>query len=298
MRPNEPSWRADALARSPHTRWADELRAPLADPDPERAATICAAVTRTALRDFAPAVILLAAPERERARALAAYALLLFDFANQTGLEGERLAQINRLEFDLESALGGELAGQPVFVLMARTAPWPEPALDRLAACARARIAEPRPATERSAREEASRLGAALAEALVGARSPGAGRLAAALLRLAGLLALADDLRRGRARLAREVLSDSWTRGSLDRAELEPVIRGEAHAIAELLADVDPSGLSASERRAARYLRLAGRRLAAAVDRLGGRLLDGPPSLGPLTRTVLLARAFLPSRRG
>lgn len=292
MRPSDESWRADALARSRHTRWADELRAPLEDCDPDKAAAICAAVTRVALRDFAPAVMLLSPVERTRARALAAYALTLFDFASQTGLEGERLAQINRMEFDLEAALTSEPRGQPVFILMKEAAPWPPEALDRIAAGARLRVAEPRPATERAARAEALELGGALAEALTGVRSAGTGALAAGLLRLADLLGLSEDARRHRPRLSREALADDWIRGTCQSAALGGAIREACRAIAELLADIDLGGLSPTERRAARYLHSAGRRLLVAAERCGENLLDGPPELGPLTRIGLLAHSL------
>ncbi len=302
--PSDASWRADALAQSRHTRWADELRAPLDDPDPEKAAAICGAVARAALRDFAPALMLLSAAERRRARALAAYALTLFDFAGQAGLEGERLAQINRMEFDLEAALAGEPAGQPVFVLMAATGPWPPAALDQIVASARGRVIQPRPANRRAAGEEALALGGALAAALTGvpaagvesgagegvSRAPGAARLAAGLLRLAGLLGLSEDCRRHRARLPREALPDDWIHGTNASPELRRAIAEECRAVGELFDGVDPGGLSPTERRAARYLVGAGRRLLDAAAHRGDGLLEGPPALGAATRVGLLVR--------
>ncbi len=293
MRPSDDSWRADALARSRHTRWLDELRQPLADCDPEQAETICGAVTRAALRDFAPAIMLLSAVERRRARALGAYALTLFDFAAQAGLEGERLSQINRLEFDLESALAGASSGQPIFVLMEGGSPWPTEALDALATAARHRATRPRPETGDEADRESRHLGRALATALTGDRAPGAARLAAGLLRLGGLLTLAEDSRRHRPQLPRQVLPDDWLRGAGKGATLERAIRDECGAIAELLTDIDLAGLSPTERRAARYLRTAARRLLRRAERRGADLLDGPPELGALTRLGLLARSFL-----
>ena len=62
--------------------------------------------------------------DRERVQTLAAYAYTLFDFARQHGVEGERLAQINRWEFTLEAALSGQKVGQPIFLRMARDL-WP-----------------------------------------------------------------------------------------------------------------------------------------------------------------------------
>ncbi|HBL25642.1 MAG TPA: hypothetical protein DD490_02275, partial [Acidobacteria bacterium] len=70
----------------------------------------------------------------------------LFDFARQRGVDGERLAQINRWELTLETALSGVPVGQPVFVRMAREErrrAWPTAALDEIAACARRRAIRP-----------------------------------------------------------------------------------------------------------------------------------------------------------
>ncbi len=183
------SWRADALAASPHRRLADDIPAPLADFDTERAAALCAAVTRDLLRDFAPALALLAPDERRRVQALAAFARTLFDFACQRGVEGERLAQINRWDWELEAALAGQPAGQPVFVAVAaadRQRPWPRPALTALGALARrlARREEPR-----IAGAEADALAAALAEALFDRpATPAVRALGAAAFVAAGLV--------------------------------------------------------------------------------------------------------------
>src|SRR5262245_65215795 len=111
-------WRADSRARSHHSRLDAEIRRPAEDFDEEKAAALCAEITRNLLGDFAPALLLLPAPERRRVQALLAYASTLFDFARQRGVEGERLAQINRWEFTLEAALSGQRIGQPVFLRM------------------------------------------------------------------------------------------------------------------------------------------------------------------------------------
>ncbi len=271
----------------------DELREPLEDRNPERAAEICAAVTRAALRDFAPAVILLSATERRRAQALGAFSLLLFDFATQPGLEGERLAQINRLEFDLEAAFEGEPPGQPVFVALAATAPWPREALEGILSAARRRVASPRPDDPGDAEREATALGAALAAALGHGDSEGARRLAAGLLRLADLLGLAEGVRRNRPRLSRDACPEDWIRGAPARADLDEPIRAECRAIRESLTAVDLGDLPSGYRRAGRYLRSAGLRLTTAVERLGGELLEGPPDLGVFARVTVLARALL-----
>jgi hypothetical protein len=94
--PAEGEWRADPLARSLHSRLDEEIRAPQEDYDEERATELCAALCRNLLGDFAPAVLLLSAAERHRVQALVAHIHTLFDFARQHGVEGERLAQINR----------------------------------------------------------------------------------------------------------------------------------------------------------------------------------------------------------
>jgi hypothetical protein len=138
--PADPVWRADALAASRHRRLADEIPQPKDDFDAGRAEALCAEICRDVLRDYAPGLALLEPGDRRRVQALAAYARTLFDFARQRGLEGERLAQINRWEFTLESALSGQPVGQPVFVAMARCEreqPWPREALDELATAAR-----------------------------------------------------------------------------------------------------------------------------------------------------------------
>ena len=55
-------------------------------------------------------------------------------------MHGERLARINRWEFDLEEALAGKLPGQPIFVALANTHtkdPWDREALAIIAGAAR-----------------------------------------------------------------------------------------------------------------------------------------------------------------
>ncbi len=173
--PDDPTWRADALAGSRHSRLADQLLAPARDLDPERAAAICAEVARHALRDFAPALMLLPPPERRRVQALTAFALTLFDFARQSGLDGERLAQLNRWDFDLEAALDGNPPAQPVFLVMAaeeRRAPWNRDGLDDLLRAARHRATVRRPATAAAAAGEAEALGGALLRALLPPAEP------------------------------------------------------------------------------------------------------------------------------
>ena len=188
------SWRADALAASPHRRLADDIPLPLADFDAERAAAVCADISRDLLQDFAAGLVLLPAAERRRVQALAAYARTLFDFACQPGVEGERLAQINRWEWELEGALAGEPAGQPVFVALAeaeRRRPWCRSGLAAMAALARRLASREQPAF---AQAEAEALAAALAETLfdgpagLATRAVGARALAAAGLTAGGAI--------------------------------------------------------------------------------------------------------------
>jgi hypothetical protein len=168
--PQDSDWRADALAGSRHSRLADHLVQPIESHDIEQAAVICAQVGRSVLGDLAPALILLHPEWRQRVQALTAYGLTLFDFAKQTGLEGERLSQINRWEFELETALSGKPSGQPVFVLLAtenRIRPWPVEALDRLGNAARRRITSRRPSTAAALDQQALALGGAIVGSLV-----------------------------------------------------------------------------------------------------------------------------------
>jgi hypothetical protein len=143
--PADPVWRADALASSRHRRLTEEIPQPKEDFDNARAEALCAEICREVLRDYAPGLALLPPADRRRVQALTAYTRTLFDFARQRGLEGERLAQINRWEFTLESALSGQPVGQPVFVAMARCdreRPWSREALDLLAIAARRSVTQ------------------------------------------------------------------------------------------------------------------------------------------------------------
>jgi phytoene/squalene synthetase len=291
--PTGAEWRADALARSRHSRLDDALVEPLADDDPRRAALVCADVTRRALRDFAPALVLLPLAERRRAQGLAAFALTLFDFARQSSLEGEKLAQINRWAFELEAALDGAPAGQPVFVaLAAATAdrPWSRPPLEGLVACARRRALAPRAVTlaalERRTEELARSLTAALCE-----DAEGVVPSVSALLRLHGLLVLGDDRRRHQASLPVDELPESW-QGEDDRAALEEAVRRECGRLGELMAA--PSALhrlAPGWRRAMSYGVLAGRELLRRVAAHGAGAVETPPRLGAGHRLVLLLRS-------
>ena len=296
--PQDSEWRADALAGSRHSRLADHLVQPIESHDVEQAAVICAQVSRTVLGDFAPALILLHAEWRQRVQALTAYGLTLFDFAKQTGLEGERLSQINRWEFELETALSGKPSGQPVFVLLAtehRFRPWPVEALDRLGNAARRRITSRRPSTAAALDQQALELSGAIVGAI--AEDGGAPQLdafAAALLRIRALQDLTHSLRRHQAPLPVDELTDAWDpESSIDSGQVERAITTECRRIRALLAD---SGQALSEappplRPAAAYLWLAALRLLTDIEKRGVGILERPPRLGLLSRLGLLMRA-------
>ncbi len=297
--PSDAAWRADALARSRHARLLDQLVQPLEERDPDKAARVCGAVCRAVLADFAPASILLPAPARTRLQALTAWAATLFDFACQSGLEGERLAQINRWEYELDRALAGEPAGQPVFLLLAAeqaVEPWPAEAFAAMSHVARRRVASPRPATADEAARGARRLAAA---ALAGLAPEALAdeellELTAALVRLRRLIDLGPGLRRGQAGLPREELPEAWEIGRpVSPMELATAVLREAERLRPAFANGRRTvrRLSAPLRPAARYAVLAGRRLLGKIERAGARVVERSPRLGLAERLVLLLRA-------
>jgi hypothetical protein len=293
--PASPEWRADALATSRHSRLLDELRPPQAEVEPEEAARLCGQVCRNALRDLAPALLLVPAAERLRVQALAAYTLVLFDFARQSGLEGERLSQINRWQFHLEEALGGEPTGQPIFhclQLEERRRPWDRDALDGLADAARHRVASRRPATAEARAAEVERLATALTGALLGAAGASAANLAGGLLRLFSLLDLAEGLRRHDCRLPRRELPDDWQgTGGDGGAALSDALRREIERTGQELGIAHPAELPAAWRPATRFLTLAGRSLLRQVSKAGVSIIEQPPRLGVGGRIGMLLRA-------
>lgn len=287
-RPDDPEWRADALAGSRHSRLADELREPLDDHDAERSRALCAEVTRQVLLDFAPALIPLPREERERAQALTAFALTLFDFALQSGLEGERLSQINRWEFNLDLALEGRPPGQPVFVQLARLGaarPWPRPALEELVAVARRRATVP-PRTPDAARAARGRLAEALCSALLPEDPDEDVRsLARALFDVRALQGTGEGLRRAGASLPAV------------GGEIEEAIAGEVSRLRGALADRrGVRGLPADYRRSGAYLRRAALGILAAVERRGPKIVDQPPRLGAGARIGALLAALITGR--
>lgn len=298
QRPGPESWRADALIGSRHSRWVDELRQPLDLHDRTRAEEICGQVSRLALQDFAPALVLLPGPCRLRLQATTAYALTLFDFARQAGLEGERLTAINRWEFDLEATLDGKPPGQPVYVLihaLEQERPWVREGFDQLHRCARHRCIQRRPPDRRAAEREALLLGKSLAWLVMAEEptEPIAG-LASALVRLRGLLDLGDDLRRHRARLPVSELPDSWTPGGRDDlSTLAAAIQEECQRLETLLEPPELCGqIPQKLRAAARYSQRTARHLLRQVQSAGPDVLGTPPQMGLWHRLGLLMRSY------
>lgn len=282
--------------RSPHSRLDQEIRRPDEDFDEDRALELCAEIARNLLGDFAPALVLLPVYDRQRVQTLLAYAFTLFDFARQRGVEGERLAQINRWEFTLETALGGQPVGQPVFVRMAREQrrrAWPPEALDEIAACARRRATRPRPATPEEADADAERLARAVATALLGESPPDeVNAFAGALVRLRSLQNLGSEVQGKRIPLALSELPDDWGEDPSPQRLFEAAQRECLRLRPRLLRA--PRGLldlPAGHRRAAVFCLLASLRLLTQIEDGDAGLLETPPQLGVMSRLGLLARA-------
>jgi phytoene/squalene synthetase len=295
-RPAGEDWRADSLARSQHSRLATEIRPPGEDFDEEKAAALCADITRNLLGDFAPALLLLPQNERRRTQAILAYASALFDFARQRGVEGERLAQINRWEFTLEAVLAGQPIGQPIFLRMGRENTrrrWPIDALDELAACARRRATRSQPATVAEAEVDALSLGRAVAGALLekslNAEIDG---LASALVRLWSLQRLGEEVDRRRCPLPASEVAEEED-GRFDPARLLEATRRECRRLRSRLLRA-PRGLvdlPHGYRRAAVFSLLAALRLLSEIEDPGTELLKTPPHLGIGARLRFLLRA-------
>ena len=294
----ETSRRAEDYVSSSHSRLIDELRRPEESDDRQKAAAVCAEVTRRALLDLAPALTLLPQTERRRAQALATFAFTLFDFARQGGLEGERLSQINRWEFSLEAALTGDPPGQPVFVQIAdleQQIPWSRDGFDRLMSAARRRATVRRPASVGEAERDSHELGGALAELLVGEPPTAAlETMAAALARILSLRMLGEDLRRHQSRLPLTDLPEGWEASLEDEQDLlANAVHAECTRIRPLLlrsARAIPD-LPSEYRRCGKYLLLAGVRLLNQLEDTGGGLQHATPQLGAASRLSLLMRA-------
>ena len=284
------------VERLRQSRLAGELNPPAEDLDEEKAEELCAGIARHLLGDFAPALLLLPGTERRRAQALLAYTYGLFDFARQGGLEGEKLAQINRWEFTLEAAFAGERTGQPVFLRMARENErrrWPVDALDDLAAAARRRALRHRPATVADADVDALSLGRAVAAALLekslNAEVDG---LASALVRLGALQRLGEETAGRRCPLPASEVAEGED-GRLDPAHLLAAARRECPRIRSRLLRAPRGlvGLPHGYRRAAVFSLLAALRLLTEIEDPETDLLKAPPRLPLGARIGLLMRA-------
>jgi phytoene/squalene synthetase len=284
------------VERLRQSRLAGELKPPAEDFDEEKAEEVCAGIVRGLLGDFAPALLLLPGTERRRAQALLAYTYGLFDFARQGGLEGEKLAQINRWEFTLEAAFAGERTGQPVFLRMARENErrrWPADPLDDLAACARRRALHRQPATVADAEVEALSLGRAVAAALLekslNAEVDG---LASALVRLGALQRLGEEMAGRRCPLPASEAGEGED-GPLDPAHLLAAVRRECPRIRSRLLRAPRGlvGLPHGYRRAAVFSLLAALRLLTEIEDPETDLLKAPPRLPLGARIGLLMRA-------
>jgi hypothetical protein len=295
-RPEEEGGGCDLLERLPQSRLAAGLEPPRGDFDSDRAEELCADIARGVLGDFAPALLLLAGTERRRAQALLAHACALFDFARQAGLEGEKLAQIDRWELTLEMALAGERVGQPTMLCMARENErrrWPADALEDLAACARHRAVRRRPATPIDADVEALSLGRAVAGALLekslNAEVDG---LASALVRLAALQRLGEEIAARRCPLpASEVAEEEGCR--FDPAQLLAAVGRECPRIRSRLLRA-PRGLVSLPHGygpAAVFALLAALRLMTGIEDPEANLLKAPPRLPLSARIGFLLRA-------
>jgi phytoene/squalene synthetase len=287
--------RADASGGNPlssaHSTF-HHMEAPRDDFDPVKAREVCAQVARDILRDFAPGLVLLPAQTRERAQAFIAYARTLLDFARDRSLEGERLAQINRFEFELESALNGEPPGQPVFVQLAtieRGAPWPRESFDELAKVARSRVTIGRPRNQRAAAEQWRRLARAGLLAILGEPpAPAVEAAAATVLRAASLFSWHDALCFDRPDLG-------LTMDDAPSPRFDEAVGAEERAIA---AELDGAGAAIAElpkrlRPAARYALLAAAELARRAKAEPRR--SSPPSLSVARRLAIVLRARIGS---
>ncbi len=295
--PQDPAWRADALGASLHSRLADEIRPPGPErTDPEAVIELCAELARGQLGDFAPALALLTRPERRRAQALFCHAAVLFDFARQRGVEGERLAAINRWEYALDEALSGRPAGQPIVAAMGREQGrrrWSIEGLDALCASARHRATHPQPATAEEAERDARKLAQAVGHLWLGAPlSNEIEALGAGLIRLHRLQQLGSETAAGRCPLPRTEVDDAASHPPKDEillaaahkecARLRPLFLGGARGLPAL-----PAGF----RQTVAYALFAGLSLLSQIEEADGSLLITPPRIGLRERIGLIVRA-------
>ena len=294
--PDDPAWRADALGASRHSRLADEMRSPDLARDPEAVIDLCAELARSQLGDFAPALALLTRPERRRAQALFAHAATLFDFARQRGVEGDRLAAINRWEYALDEALSGRPAGPPIVAALSREQGrrrWSAEGLDALCACARHRATHGQPATAEEAERDARKLAQAVGHLWLGVPlSNEIEALGAGLIRLHRLQQLGSETTAGRCPLPRAEVGDAAPNPPKEEillgatrkecARLRPLFLRGARGLPAL-----PAGF----RQTVAYALFAGLALLSQIEEADGSLLINPPRIGLRARIGLIVRA-------
>lgn len=294
------SWRADALGQSRHARLTGQIRPPLDDRRPERAWAVLGEVCRNALLDLTPALVLVSSAERRRCQVLAALAQTVFDFARQSGVEGERLAALNRVRFTLEQSLEGEPVGQPIYLGMAseeNRRAWDREALDQLLDAAVEQATRGRPESIGELERRTERLARAAHAALVGETpSPPLVAGGAAVVRVRGLTGLGEGLRRGIAALPVDELPAAGDpERVLDRATVAAAVEAESRRIRPRLeaARRELASVRTEFRAAYDFLFLGSLTLLDQIDRLGWRVVESPPRLSLGLRLWLLLRARL-----
>lgn len=263
---------------------------------------MCAAICRRVLGDLAPAVILLPREERLRCQALAAWAAVLFDFAWQRGVEGEKLAALSQMQYRLEEVLDGAAAPQqPILVRMAaehRRRRWRPAALEALRAAAQRQITRP-PADLEHAVNSTRALAAAIVDALVESPPPEAAELVAGLLRLRALQDLGEGLRQRRPTpavlRARGTQEAAALSSALPAGQIATAVAAECEAIRPLLLAIGGSvpDLPTGFQRAALYLTFAGIALLTRIEGSSTSASERPVRLGAWRRVQLLLHARL-----
>lgn len=297
--PNDPEWRADALGQSRHSRLTEALVQPR--PVSEAGALrLCAQICRKILGDFAPAVILLPPGERQRCQTFAAWTAIIFDFAWQRGVEGERLAALGQWHYRLEEVLEGVAAPvQPIYIRMLaehRRRRWDLNALDALRRTAERHITRP-PSDLQQAVNWTEQVASGLSGSLLES-PPGEVRdLTAGLLRLRALQEVSEGLRQHRPTPAVLRLRERREAGPalhVDSVESQRrAIAAECEEIHPLLLAVGRSvpDLPVTLQRSALYLVYAGIALLTRVEAHGQKILERVPHLGAWRRVRLLMRA-------
>lgn len=292
--PTDPSWRGDARVPSLHSRL--EIAPAVERPEEEKAAELCAVLTRDLLGDFAPALLLLPANERRRVQALLAYAVALFDFARRGAGPGDRLVQIDRFTGALLAALSGEPAQQEIFVRMAQENArrrWPPEALADLADCARQRALRRQPATAGEVEAEVAGAVGALGRALLESHwNAEVESLGAALLRLQLLRRLGMEVAAHRCPLPADEIAAPPDRAPAT-TDLELAVRRECERLRPRLLRA-PRGLvdlPDGYRRAGLFASLAAVHFLSDLEDGEASPLAEPPRLPTAKRVALLLRA-------